>query len=180
MVRLDFRGIQRGFAIDRAVARLQELGVNNASINAEGSVRAIGSRDGHPWTVPLSGPERGGILATVQIKGNEAAFTAATYKTNFAWEGKRYHDIIDPRTGYPAEGVTSVTVLHPNASTADAAANALFVAGPGDWYQVARQMGVQYVMLTDSEGRIHMNPEMQARVKLQGNLREIVLSKPLT
>lgn len=179
-VRLDFRGIQRGFAIDQAIARLQELNVNNASINAEGNVRAIGSRDGHPWTMPLSGPERGGILATVQIKGNEAAFTATTNKTNYTWEGKRYHDIIDPRTGYPAEGVTSVTVLHPNASTADAAAHALFVAGPGGWHEVARQMGIQYVMLTDSEGRVHMSPEMQARVKLQKIDREIVISKPLT
>ncbi len=180
MVKLDFRGIQVGFAIDQAIARLQEMGIQNASINAEGSLRAIGSRDGHPWSVALRGPERGGILATLQISGSEAAFTAATYKSNFTSEGRLYHDIIDPRTGYPADATTSVTVLHPDASTADAAANALFVAGPSDWHRVARMMGVHYVMLTDSLGRVHMNPEMQARVKLHTGSREVIISEPLS
>ena len=180
LVRLDFRAIQRGFAIDRAIARLQEMGIHNATISTEGSLRAIGSRDGHPWSIPLRGPEGGGILATLQIKGNEAAFTTASSRANFAWEGKLYHDIIDPRTGYPAEGATSVTVLHPNASTADAAATALFVAGPTDWHRVAKMMGIHYVMLTDSQGRVHMNPAMQARVKLNARNREVVISEPLT
>jgi len=180
MVKLDFRAIQRGFAIDRAIARLQEMGINNASISTEGSLRAIGSRDGHPWSIPVRGPEGGGILATLQIKGSEAAFTTASYRSNFAWEGKLYHDIIDPRTGYPAEGAISVTVLHPNASTADAAATALFVAGPEDWHRVAKMMGIRYVMLTDKQGHVHMNPAMQARVKLHARNREVVISEPLT
>lgn len=179
-VKLDFRAIQIGFAIDQAIARLQEMGIHNASINADGKLRAIGSRDGHPWSVPVRGPKGSGILATVQILGNEAAFTTTGYRSDFAWEGKLYHDIIDPRTGYPAEGTASVTVLHPNASTADAAATALFIAGPKDWHRVARQMGIRYVMLTDSQGRIHMNPEMQARVKLNTSNRQVIISEPLS
>jgi thiamine biosynthesis lipoprotein len=180
MVKLDFRAIQKGFAIDRAIARLQEMGINNASVSSNGNLRAIGSRDGHPWSVPVRGPEGGGVLATLQIRGNEAAFTTTPYKHSFAWEGKLYHDIVDPRTGYPAEGATSVTVLHPNATTADAAATALFIAGPADWYRVAKQMGIRYVMLTDRQGRVHMNPAMQARVKLHARNREVVISEPLT
>ena len=138
-VKLDFRGIQKGFAIDQAIARLQELGIHNASISVDGNLRAIGSRDGHPWSVAVRGPEGGGIFATLQILGNEAAFTAGGYQQNFTWEGEVYHDIIDPRTGYPATGTASVTVLHPNASTADAAATALFIAGPKDWHRVAKR-----------------------------------------
>lgn len=179
-VKLDFRAIQTGFAIDQAIARLQELGVNNASISIDGNLRAIGSRDGHPWSVPLRGPDGGGIVATVQVKGNEAVFTASDYRHSFTWEGRSYHDIIDPRTGYPAGDTASVTVLHPNASTADAAATALFIAGPQDWHRVARGMGVRYVMLTDKQGRLHMNPAMQQRVKLQRGNREVIVSDPLT
>ncbi len=178
-VKLDFRAIQRGFAIDQAIARLQELGVHNASISVEGNLRAIGSRDGNPWSVAVRGPGGGGLLATVQISGNEAAFTAATGRHGFNWEGEQYHDLIDPRTGYPADDATSVTVLHPNASTADAAATALFIAGPEEWHRVARMMGIRYVMLTDRQGRLHMNPAMQARVKLHARNRKIVISKPL-
>lgn len=179
-VKLDFRGIQRGFAIDQAVARLQEHGINNATVAIDGNLRAIGSRDGHAWSVPIRGPEGAGLLATLQIKGNEAAFTAALDNHSIVTDGRPIHDLIDPRTGYPAEGATSVTVLHPNASTADAAANALFVAGPGEWHRIARLLGIEYVMLTDRQGRLHMNPEMQARVKLHAKNREIVISEPLT
>lgn len=180
LVKLDFRDIKKGLAIDKTIARLQELGIDNASVAIEGNVRAIGSRDGHPWSVPIRGPDGGGILATLKLIGNEAAFTAGNYRRNFTWDGKIYHDIIDPRTGYPAEDTASVTVLHSDASTADAAATALFIAGPRDWHRVARQMGIRYVMLSDREGRLHMNPAMQARVKLHGSEREIIVSEPLS
>jgi thiamine biosynthesis lipoprotein len=111
--------------------------------------------------------------------GNEAVFTASGYRRNFTWDGRTYHDIIDPRTGYPATGTASVTVLHPSATIADAAATALFIAGPKDWRRVAKKMGIHYVMLTDSEGRVHMNPAMQARVKLHRSNREVIISEPL-
>ena len=178
-VKLDFSAIQKGFAIDQAIARLQEFGVDNASINAAGDLRAIGSRDGHPWSVAIRGPEGGGVFATLQISGNEAAFTAGHYKRSFTWRGEIYHENIDPRTGYPATETASVTVLHPNASTADAAATALFIAGPKEWHRIAKQMGIRYVMLTDSEGRVHMNPAMQARVKLQHSNHKVIISEPL-
>jgi len=179
LVKLDFRAIQKGFAIDQAVARLQELGIQNASINAGGNLRAIGSRDGHPWSVAIRGPGGGGVFATLQISGNEAAFTTSGQQRNFASGGEVYHDVIDPRTGNPAEGTRSVTVLHPNASTADAAATALFIAGPKDWHRVAKKMGIRYVLLTDSTGQVHMNPAMQARVKLQREGHKVIISKPL-
>jgi len=179
MVKLDFRGIQKGFAIDQLIARLQEFGVQNASINAAGDLRAIGSRDGHPWSVAIHGPRSGGVSATLKISGNEAAFTTGSYEQNFSWKGEVYHELIDPRTGYPAVGTASVTVLHANASTADAAATALFIAGPKDWHRVAKKMGLRYVMLTDSEGRVHLSPAMQGRVKLQGSHHEVVISEPL-
>ena len=153
-VKLDFRAIQRGFAMDRAMLRLQEQGIDNASITIDGDVYVIGSRAGNPWSIGVRGSGGGGIFATLQLAGSEAVFTTGRYRNNFTWEGELYHDIIDPRTGYPAEGTASVTVLHPNASTADAAATALFIAGPGEWHRLARQMGIRYVMLTDIEGRV--------------------------
>jgi FAD:protein FMN transferase len=180
LVRLDFRDISQGLAIDRMIGRLKELGIDNASVSIDGKLRAIGSRDGHPWTVTVRGPGGGGVLATLNILGNEAAATVGGQRYLISYQGSTYPDVIDPRTGRPAEHTTSVTVLHENASTADAAATALFVAGPREWHRVAMQMGVRYVMLSDSEGRLHMNPEMQARVKLQGSKREVIVSEPLT
>ena len=61
-----------------------------------------------------------------------------------------------------------------------AAANALFVAGPSDWHRIARQMGVRYVVLTDDQGRVHMNPAMRDRIKLHQADREVIISEPLS
>lgn len=179
LVKLDFRDIEKGLAIDKAISRLQELDIDNASVSIQGNLRAIGSRDGHPWSVPVRAAS-GGILATLKIRGNEAAFTRGNALQSFVWGGETYHEVIDPRSGRPADATASVTVLHPDASTASAAATALFVAGPDHWHRIARQMGIRFVMLLDRQGRLHMNPAMQARVKLQGTRHEIVISEPLS
>jgi thiamine biosynthesis lipoprotein len=70
--------------------------------------------------------------------------------------------------------------MHRDATTADAAATALFVAGPDHWVGVAQRMKIRYVMLIDSNGIVHMNPAMQSRVRFEGDSPEVRLSRPLT
>lgn len=178
-VQLDFGAIGKGYGIDHAITRLQQLGVRNAIVNAGGDLRAIGSRGGNPWRVAIRSPTGGGVFAFVEVQGDESVFTSGDYERNFTWEGQLYHHIIDPRTGYPAKGTASVTVLHSDATTADAAATALFVAGPEGWYETAKRMGIQYVVLVDHEGTVHMNPAMEKRLKLLGEHGRIALSPPL-
>ena len=72
-----------------------------------------------------------------------------------------------------------MTVIHSNATTADAAATALFVAGPKDWHRIAKQMGIKYVLLIDEQGVAYMNPAMRDRIKLQKTPKKIVISDPL-
>jgi len=178
-VKLDFGAIGKGYGVDQAIRRLQEMGIGNAIVNAGGDLRAIGSRAGNPWRIAIRDPDGGGVFALIPVTGNEAVFTSGDYERNFAWEGKFYHHIIDPRTGHPAEGTSSVTVLHPDATTADAAATALFIAGPKDWHRIARQMGIKYVLLIDDQGGVHMNPGMRDRVELQKRVDNIIISEPL-
>jgi len=178
-VKLDFGAIGKGYGVDQAISRLQEMGIKSAIVNAGGDLRAIGSRAGNPWRIAVTNPDGGGVFALIPVTGNEAVFTSGDYQRNFAWEGKWYHHILDPRTGYPAEGTASVTVMHPDATTADAAATALFIAGPDDWHRIAKQMGIKYVLLIDSEGAVHMNPAMQKRVELQKPPKKLVISPPL-
>lgn len=178
-VQLDFTAMVKGYAFDQAVRRLQELGVRNAMISAGGDISAIGSRDGRPWRVGIRSPS-GGIFAFVEIDGDESMFTAGDYKRNYTWNGETYHDIIDPRTGYPARGSRLATVIHSKATTADAASTALFIAGPADWHQVASKMGIGYVMLLDADGTLHMNPAMQERIRLLDDSYRVVIGPPLT
>lgn len=176
--KLDFGAIGKGYGIDLAIAHLRELGIHNAIINAGGDLRAIGDRSGQPWRIAVRRPT-GGVFAILKVSGDESVFTSGDYERNFIYEGQTYHHIIDPRTGWPAEGSRSVTVVHRDATTADAAATALFVAGPERWHEIADRMGIGYVLLMDTGGTIHMNPAMAERVELLDKNLEIVISPPL-
>ena len=93
-------------------------------------------------------------------------FTSGDYERYFEYGKQRYHHILDPRTGYPADKTTSVTVIHHDSATADAAATALFIAGPDQWPVIARDMGIEQVMLIDKQGQIFMTPDMAERIEL--------------
>ena len=179
-VAYDLGGFAKGYAIDRAIDRLREAGIHNAIVNAGGDLRAIGQHGERPWRIGIRHPRENGILASIEISGDDSVFTSGDYERFFEVDGKRYHHIIDPRTGYPATNTTSVTVIHSNAATADAAATALFVAGPDQWWPTANSMGIRYVMLIDTLGTIHINPEMQSRIHFEPGINaEISLSAPL-
>ena len=179
-VKLDFGAFGKGYGIDMAISHLQELGVKNAILNAGGDLRAIGSRNGKPWRIAIRHPSGDGVLGVIESRASEAIFTSGDYERNFTWQGRRYHHIIDPRTGYPATGSRSVTVIDSDATTADAAATALFIAGPEGWYDIAKRMGLGYVLLVDSAGIMHMNPAMQSRIELLDDSFRVKLSPPLT
>jgi thiamine biosynthesis lipoprotein len=166
----DLGGFAKGYAIDLAINRLRASGIENAIINAGGDLRVIGQHGNRPWRIGIRHPRESRILASIEVSGDTSVFTSGDYERFFEVDGKRYHHIIDPRTGYPARSTTSVTVIHSDAATADAATTALFVAGPDQWLSTARNMGIRYVMLIDKQGTIHMNPAMQSRIHFESGL----------
>jgi thiamine biosynthesis lipoprotein len=179
-VQYDLGAFAKGYAIDRGIELLQSLGIAHAIINAGGDLRAIGRHGDRPWRIGIRHPRQAGVLASVELSEDESIFTSGDYERYFEASGQRYHHIIDPRTGYPAGQTVSVTVMHRDAATADAAATALFVAGPDEWTEVARRMGIRHVMLIDRDGVVHMNPAMQSRVRFETDTPEVRLSKPLS
>jgi len=176
---LDFGGFAKGVAVDATIEHLREFGIENAIINAGGDLRAIGKRGNRPWRIGIRDPRSDGVFASIDISGDESVFTSGDYERYFMSQNKRYHHIIDPRTGYPADQTRSVTVVHSDAATADAAATALFIAGPEQWHRIATSMGIKFVMLIDKAGNVHMNPAMARRINFTQSTPEIILSKPL-
>lgn len=166
-VQLDFGAIGQGYAVDVAIAHLRKLGIENAIVNASGDIRVIGKHGARPWRIGIRNPRGAGILASIEMQGDESIVTSGTYERFFEYDGKRYHHIIDPRSGYPARGLVSVTVLHSDAVTADAASTALLVAGLKDWKRVARAMGVRQVMLIDEQGTVYMDAALARRVHFE-------------
>lgn len=177
-VSLDFGAFAKGYGIDRTIELLRQFGIRNAIINAGGDLRAIGRHGERRWRIGIRKPRGTGILASVAIDDGESVFTSGDYERYFEHEGTRYHHILDPRTGYPATGVTSVTVIHDQADAADAAATALFVAGLEGWQKVARTMGIRYVMLVDTSGKVYMNPAMAERIQIEADV-DVTVTEPL-
>jgi thiamine biosynthesis lipoprotein len=179
-VQLDFGAFAKGVAVDRAIEILRAHSIDNAIVNAGGDLRAIGSKGMSPWRVGIRHPQGKGVLAALEVKGDESIYTSGNYERYREYEGVHYAHILDPRTGMPVVGITSVTVIHQNGGVADAAATALVVAGVKDWYRIALQLGIEYVMLVDDAGTVYMNPAMQQRVEFTGETpANIVISAPL-
>ena len=165
-VQFDFGGYAKGYAVDRAVEALRTLGIHNAIVNAGGDLRAIGDKGGQPWLIGIRNPRGAGFIASLEVRGDESVFTSGDYERYFHHDGRRYHHILDPRNGYPAQGLSSVTIIHPDAATADAGATALFIAG-AEWPQTAAAMGLEQVMVITEKGQLQMTPAMHARTRIE-------------
>ncbi|KAA6185193.1 FAD:protein FMN transferase [Thiohalocapsa marina] len=178
-LRLDFSPIIPAYAIDLAVARLRELDVRHAMIKIGADLRAIGDRSDQPWRIPVRRGGSGGVFATLNIEGDESVATRTAQDRDWIHDGVTYHPILDPRSGRPARGVQAVTVVHPEATVAAAAAVALFVAGPDGWHDIARSLGIRYALLVDDDGRVHLNPGFRDRLTILDREAPLVLSPPL-
>ena len=128
---IDLGGIAKGCASDMVIEIFRNYGIKSALINLGGNVYALGRRtDGKPWRVAVTDPyNKSGYAATLETE-DKAVITSGGYQRYFEEDGKTYHHIIDPGTGYPADnGVKSVTVISSDAARADALSTALFVMG---------------------------------------------------
>jgi len=164
-VQLDLGAFAKGYGVDIAIGRLRDLGITDALVNAGGDLRVIGRRGDRPWRVGVRAPD-GGLLAAIEVTNGESVFTSGTYERQFEHAGVRYHHIIDPRTGYPARGLSSVTLIGRDGAEADAAATALLVAG-ANWPRTARTLGVEAVLAIDEQGGLQATPAMARRLQFQ-------------
>lgn len=166
-VQLDFGGFAKGYAAQYGAEYLRALGIHDAIVAVAGDIHVIGAHGDRPWRVGIRHPRAPGVLAATELRDGESISTSGDYERYFEHDQRRYHHLLDPRTGYPAQGVTSVTVIARDGATADAAASALFIAGPNDWTRVARAMGIDQAMLVDAKGVVHMTPAMAERIHIE-------------
>ena len=179
-LRLDFSSMVQAYAIDLAIADLRARDIRNAQIKTGANLRAIGERSGQPWRATIPRASGSGVFATLSLEADESVVTRSVHDRNWLHQGTLYHGILDPRTGRPVTHTQSVTVLHPEATVAAAAAVALFVAGPDQWQDVARTLGIEYVMLADRDGTVRMSPELHERLTMIDRHAPIELSSPLS
>ncbi len=159
-VQFDFGAIIPGYAVDCAVAVLKREGMAEALVDGGGEIRSTGGE----WTIGIQHPrKKGEIIRRLRLRGMAVA-TSGDYEQYFEKDGRRYHHILDPRTGFPAASCQSVTVLAADGVTADALSTGFFVLGPQETMRRVREMPDVHVMVVDAAGVVHVSEGFAAHV----------------
>lgn len=155
-MRLGLGGIAKGYVAEAGADVLVAGGVPDVLVAASGDICARGRNGDRPWTVAIRDPRRpDGVLGTVELH-DESISTSGDYEQFFVVEGRRYHHILDPRTGWPATASESATVVARHGAEADALATGLFVLGPERAAAVLRDDPGVSAVLVGPDGRVHL------------------------
>ena len=152
-MKIGLGGIAKGWALDRAAAGLRERGVRDFLLSAGGQVYAGGSKAGAPWRVGIRDP-RGAAddyFAVLSAQDGSVS-TSGDYERCFVLDGVLYHHILDPRTGQPARGLRSATVVAKDATAADALSTAVMILGRERGFEVIESLPGVEALVVDDEG----------------------------
>jgi len=157
-------GIAKGYALDRATDILVESGFPNFMIFGGGQIQVHGTRGDRNWRVGIQHPRRSDYIAFLDVTNCSIA-TSGDYEHYFIDdEGRRWHHIIDLRTGRPAEGTMQVTVIAESGLDADAIDTGCFIMGAERCLEMFRQMPGYDAVIIDSDLRVHMTEGVRARL----------------
>ncbi|HDZ05657.1 hypothetical protein LCGC14_0066380 [marine sediment metagenome] len=155
-MRISFGGIGKGFAADKAKALLVSNEVKAGIINIDGDITTWGTKvTGDKWLIGVVNPDlKGGISSWIPILESSVATTGGD--GNFIISGnEKYTHILNPKTGYPATGINSVSVFAKSAELSDALATAIFVMGLDRGMALINQLGDTEVIIVDSANKMH-------------------------
>lgn len=164
---LDLGAVGKGMTCDRILAFLEETKETENSVEAAvcslgGNILTYGEKpDGSPWKVGITDPfQTDCYLGVLTLTGTNFVTTSGDYERYVEVDGVRYHHIIDPQTGYPANsGLRSVTILSEDGLTGDALSTACFVLGSKEALKLAKQYEAEILMVTE-DGEIIMSEGM--------------------
>ena len=151
-MKIGFGAIGKGYAADKAKEILIKNNVKSGIINASGDLTAWGLKpSGKDWMVAIVNPiNKDKVFSWLTIK-NKSIVTSGNYEKFINLDGKKYSHIIDPRTGYPTEGILSVTIITDKAELADALATSVFVLGVDIGLNMINQLnGVDCIIIDDN------------------------------
>ncbi|KEF32073.1 Thiamin biosynthesis lipoprotein ApbE [Marinobacter nitratireducens] len=161
-LRVDLGGIAKGYAVDLGIEQLKAAGIRHARLSAGGDMRLLGDRHGRPWVVGVRDPRSKDRNAVVLPLMNAALSTSGDYERFFIDEqGDRVHHILSPKTGKPARGVQSVSILGSDAMTTDGLSTAVFVLGTARGLDMINQLPDIDAIIIDEARQMHYSDGLQ-------------------
>lgn len=152
---MDFGGM-KGYLADRVADMIKKRGITNAIIAVAGDIWVLGHREnGAPWKIGVQHPrEHDKTLAILELS-NKYISTSGDYERFVIRERKRYHHIIDPRTGKPSTGVISVTLIGDQGAVIDPLTKVPFILGPEEGLKIVKKIGAEAIIV-DDQGKVFM------------------------
>jgi thiamine biosynthesis lipoprotein len=179
---IDVGGIGKGYAADRVLEIYREYGIESACSNMGGNVVTLGSKpDGSPWQIGIQHPRCDeALIGAVSVTG-KSVVTSGDYQRYFEdIHRTRYHHILDPLTGYPADsGLVSVTIIADSSTTADALSTIVFVAGLARGLEILSGYSGAEAVLVDREMRVWITPGLVSSFHAAEGVELTVLSKEM-
>jgi thiamine biosynthesis lipoprotein len=161
-MKIDLGGVGKGYGISKARAVLVDRGVTSAIISAGSSIAVIGDNKGKPWKIGIKDPRHpDDLVGIVSLVGGQALSTSGDYENYFEYQGKRYHHILDPLTGAPADQCRSVTIICNDATDADMLSTAVFVMGPKRGLVFVSTFLNTYAVIIDKDGNQLVSPGLK-------------------
>lgn len=161
-------GIAKGYAVDRAVAVLEKVGLTSFFVQAGGDLFARGKKpDGTNWQAGIRDPRGpdGKYFAILPIS-DHAFSTAGDYERSYVVGGKRFHHILDPRTGYPATACRSVTIWAPTALVADEVDDAVFILGPKKGLELVESLDGVAAVIVDAKNNLWVSKRLEGKLQV--------------
>jgi thiamine biosynthesis lipoprotein len=156
-MKIGFGAIGKGYAANQAKRIMIELGIKNGVVNAGGDLISWGTQaGGQPWQIAVTDPkDKSKNLGWLNCS-ETAVVTSGNYEKFIEINGRKYSHIINPKTGYPAFGTRSVTIICPNAELADALATAVFILGKKDGINLINKIkGVECLLVTQNDELVY-------------------------
>jgi thiamine biosynthesis lipoprotein len=157
---MDFGGM-KGYTADRAAEVIKKRGINNAIIAVAGDIWVLGHReDGKPWRIGVQHPREADKTLTVLDLSDKYISTSGDYERFVIRERKRYHHIIDPRTGKPSRGVISATLIGDKGAFIDPLTKVPFILGPEQGLKILKKFGCEAIIV-DEQGKVFVTDGIQ-------------------
>jgi thiamine biosynthesis lipoprotein len=165
-VKIGLGGIAKGYAVDKAAAILDKAGLTSFFVQAGGDLFTRGKKpDGTDWQTGIRDPRGTGYFALVPVS-DHAFSTAGDYERSYVVNGKRYHHIIDPRTGFPATACRSVTIWANSAFLADEIDDAVFILGPKEGLELVESLDGVGAVIVDAKNNLYVSKRLEGKLRL--------------
>jgi thiamine biosynthesis lipoprotein len=168
-MKLDLGGIAKGYACDKALESLKDSGAKSALLDLGGNIYALGKKpDGSDWKVGVIVPYagEGGVACSVSVS-DRAIVTSGSYQRFFSKDGKTYHHILDPATGYPADNdLLSATIVGPSATDADGFSTACFVIGRASGVALIESVPEYEAIFITKDNKIYVTSGLAGQVQV--------------